>query len=879
MPTVDRVYNDVRRSDSPLGDLETLPSSNSVTDNLDPIRAIGVGIHMNHTPPSSEGAGRGVASPSSSEGLDHSSKPGTVTNLEQVPSAGQESLPERTDHVQSPKFSPTIEEKRWDHQTEPRTQELWERERLYRFNINSKKTIFTIDTPPPYPSGRPWHIGALAQYAQIDMIARTARAAGHETLFPIGIDRNGLPVERYVETNYKIDMRLQDREKFIEYCAHALDELEDEMVGLMKRVGLSPNFSNKYRTDGEQFRQLTQTTFIDLWKKGLIYEGTYPSNYCPSCQTTIADAEVIYEERTTKLISIAFKVKETGEELVIATTRPELMSSCQLVIVNPDDESYKKLHGLHAISPIFEREVEIKSHPSAKREKGTGAVMICSYGDYHDVTLFREMGLQEIISIDERGRMTEATGQYRDMTVEEARAKIVEELRAKGLLRRVLTVSHQVPTCERSGTPIEIIPMKEYYLKQLAFIPQLTRMAKSFKFHPETHRQILMDWIHSISIDWPISRRRYYGTEIPIWYCKKCGRANLPKPGKYYRPWRDPPPFKECISCGHDEFTGETRILDTWMDSGVSPLYISKYGRKNAFYNRTYPSTIRPQGKDIVRTWLYYSILRCYQLTGMRPFKHVWIGGMGMDEKGERMSKSKGNVVDPKPVFDKYGADAFRLWSALEANVGSDFRYAEARVAGARNTLTKIWNLARFISSFPQPKTAKPQPADKWILSELSALVRRCLEGYRDFNFFIPATELRDFLWGSFASHYLEMAKTRAYGMGVGLTEQKAAWHTLHTCLRTMLLLAAPIAPHLTDTLWRSLYSRKSVHVGPFPKAVWKETYRRYTKPLTEFNSTIWKVKKERGLPLSAPVETEIPANLKLFAEDLRAMHKIPTNQ
>jgi valyl-tRNA synthetase len=777
-------------------------------------------------------------------------------------------------------FTPKVQEKRWDHNTELLTQQLWEKQRLYKFNVNSKKPVFTIDTPPPYPSGRPWHIGALAHYAQIDMIARTSRALGYETLFPIGIDRNGLPVERYVETTYKIKMRSQDREKFIELCAHALDELEAEMVGLMKREGLSPNFANKYRTDGEAYRRLTQRTFIELWKKKLIYESTYPSNYCPGCQTTIADAEIIYQEKPTKLVSIAFRVKETGEELVIATTRPELMGSCQLVIVNPEDENYKKLHGLHAVVPIFEREVEILPHPGAKREKGSGAVMICSYGDYHDVALFRELGLPEIISIDERGRMTEAAGQFRDLSVEEARRKAVEELTLRGLVRGVLTITHEVPTCERSGNPIEIIPMKEFYLKQLEFVPRLTKIAKSLKFHPNTHRQILLDWLGSINIDWPISRRRYYGTEIPIWYCKKCGRANLPKPGKYYRPWRDPPPFKKCFFCGNDKFTGETRILDTWMDSGISPLYNSRYSEKDkGFYRRTYPVTIRPQGKDIVRTWLHYTILRCLQLTGREPFTHVWITGMGLDERGERMSKSRGNVVDPGPVLEKYGADAFRLWSALETSLGSDYRYSDARVAGARNTLTKIWNLARFISSFPQVKTARLRPADQWILAELSHLTKRCLEGYKEFNFFIPATELRDFLWGSFASHYLEMAKARAYGIGFSKVDQKAAWSTLHECLRTILLLSGPITPHLTDSVWRRLYGRKSIHSELFPRTARKETYRKYTRPLVDFNSDVWKMKKEKGLSLSSPINSEIPSTLRLFDEDLRAMHKIPLAQ
>ncbi|HYY91398.1 MAG TPA: valine--tRNA ligase [Candidatus Dormibacteraeota bacterium] len=830
---------------------------------------------MNQDSPTPTPSGSGVASLTSSVDLDSSSKPHEAT--ESQPEASPTRPTQEAKGRQTPRFRPTIEEKRWDHLTEIRTQQLWEQAHLYRFKINSKKSFFIIDTPPPYPSGRPWHIGALAHYSQIDMIARSARMMGHETFFPIGIDRNGLPVERYVETTYKIDMRSQDRKKFIDYCAHALDDLEEEMLGLMKRAGLSPEFENKYRTDGDAYRKLTQSTFITLWKKGLIYEATYPSNYCPGCQTTIADAEIIYEEKQTKLVRVAFKVRETGHELVIATTRPELMSSCQLVIVNPEEEAYNGLQGLHAIIPIFEREVEIRAHPSAKREKGTGAVMVCSYGDYTDVAIFRELGLREIISIDERGRMTSAAGPFRDLTVEAARAKVIEELQTRGLVRQIESIRHQVPTCERSKTTIEIIPMKEYYLKQLDSLPKLTRLTKTLKFHPQAHRSILLDWLNSIKIDWPISRRRYYGTEIPIWYCKKCGAANLPKPGNYYRPWRDPPPFKRCSKCGNGEFSGETRILDTWMDSGVTPLYNARYGLNEQFYKKTYPATIRPQGKDIVRTWLHYTLLRCTQLTGRPPFDHVWIMGMGMDEKGERMSKSRGNVVDPKPVFDKYGADAFRLWAALEVNLGADFRYSEARVAGARNTLTKLWNLARFISSFPQPKTAKLRPSDLWILSELSELVRKSLEGYRQFNFFIPATEVRDFLWGSFASHYLEMAKTRAYGEGIAKRDQKAAWSTLHTCLRTMLMLLAPIAPHVSDTLWRHLYGKKSVHIEEFPKAQWARKYARYTKPLTEFNSGIWKAKKEKGLSLSSPIESEIPSSLELFASDLRAMHRIPS--
>jgi valyl-tRNA synthetase len=286
-------------------------------------------------------------------------------------------------------FVPKIVEKRWNHSLEQDIFSSWQNENLYKFNARSEKP-FVIDTPPPYPSGT-WHIGAVAQYSQIDMIARTSRMFGKQVLFPIGIDRNGLPVEIYTENLYKISMRETPREQFIELCKQALDDLESKMLETMKRIGLSVDYESKYRTDEENYRKLTQASFIELWKKGLIYEASRPNNYCHECGTTIADAEVEYKDIQTRLVFVPFKVKETGENIVIATTRPELICSCQLVIVNPSDTRYGLLHGKHAILPIYGREVEIKPHPSAKLEFGSGAVMICSYGDYTDVLIFREL--------------------------------------------------------------------------------------------------------------------------------------------------------------------------------------------------------------------------------------------------------------------------------------------------------------------------------------------------------------------------------------------------------------------------------------------------------------------------------------------------------
>jgi valyl-tRNA synthetase len=771
-------------------------------------------------------------------------------------------------------FKPKLEPSSWDPRFEESLLQKWEKEDIYRFNKRSKLPKFVIDTPPPYPSGKPWHIGAAAQYSQIDMIARTARMQGHMTLFPIGIDRNGLPVEIYTEKRYNISIRTTPREKFLELCKTSLDELESEMIWIMKRMGLSGDFKNQYRTDSPEYRALTQATFAKLWKKGLIYVATRPNNYCHVCGTTIADAEVEYLPLLSTLNYVRFKV-ENGEDLVIATTRPELIASCKAVIVNPADDRYKKLHGMNAYTPLYNEPVPILPRPEADPEFGTGAVMVCSYGDYTDVRLFRELRLEERIVIGLDGRLNGNAGFLSGLKVEEARKKMIERLESEGLLVKSETITHMTPVCERSKTPIEIIPMEEYYLKQTEFLEDLRRLAYKMEFLPEQARQLYIDWVNSVTIDWPVSRRRYYATEIPVWYCKSCGYTYVADDGKYHRPWKEPPPINRCPKCSSTEFIGDDRTFDTWMDSSISPIFIISDRKTGKISWNLYPVTVRPQGKDIIRTWLYYTVLRCFLLTGKAPFKKVWVGGLGLDEHGEKMSKSKGNVIDPVPILKRYGADTFRFWSAQEASLGEDFRISETRIAGAGKFLTKLWNVGRYVSMFPRPARAVLQPTDKWILAELGNTVGRCLNGYREFNFFVPANEVRNFVWNVFAPHYIEMTKPRAYNDGFSETEQRAAAYTLHTVFKTVLLLLAPITPFITDYIWRTLYGKQSIHLQRLPKPIWGRQYAKYTDAIITFNSEVWSYKKKMNISLKEEIIYSIPAQLKPFEKDLRAMHRI----
>jgi valyl-tRNA synthetase len=777
-------------------------------------------------------------------------------------------------------MEPKIQSTSWNPEIEKTILKRWEEKNIYRFAINDMPA-FVIDTPPPYPSGRPWHIGAAAHYAQIDMIARTARMNGKNVLFPIGIDRNGLPVEIYTEKKHKVRMRQMDREKFLELCKVALDDLEAEMIQIMKSMGLSGNFSEYYRTDSDDYRALTQSTFIELWKRGLVYLANRPNNYCPDCGTTIADAEIIYDEIPTKLVYMKFKIRETGDLLVIASTRPELLFACQAVIVNPDDARYKRLQGSNATIPLFNREVPIRPHHSAKPEFGSGAVMVCSYGDQNDVQVFRELGLKEIAALNENGVTTEAAGQYAGLRINQARAKVVEDLKNSGLIEKEESIMHRTPLCERSKTPIEIIPLQDYYIKQLDFVPQLRELAFKLKFYPDMHRQILLNWLDSIAIDWPVSRRRFYGTEIPIWYCNNCRVPNLPPPGKYYRPWKEKPPFERCEKCGGSEFIGENRTFDTWMDSSISPLYVTKYGQDQKLFGYAYPTSIRPQAKDIIRTWLHYTMLRCIQLTGKMPWSEAWIMGYGVDEKGEKMSKSKGNIIDPFPVIQKYGADTFRFWSASEGNLGYDFRCSAQRIASSQKFLSKLWNLGRFLSSFDIVEDRPElEASDKWMLAELGRLVEECKKGYDEYNFFVPANAIRDFTWNLFAAHYVEMVKGRAYATEDSASK-RSALYTLHRCLSTVLLLMAPITPFIAEELWTKIYSTDTIHLqSMFREERTDEEMAKYTKQITEFNSMVWNKKKEttkdgKQLSLKDAIDIPVPAELAPFAKDLKEMHNL----
>lgn len=785
-------------------------------------------------------------------------------------------------------FVPKILETRWNKDYELQLSTLWEKEGLYKFVYDPNKPTLVIDTPPPYISGKP-HIGQIASYIQIDMVARAYRMLNYNVLVPFYGDRNGLPVEIFVERTYKINPHevsktVEGREKFLDLCRKHLDEVEKEFINIWRRLGCIFEYW-KEGTDSEEYRKITQETFIKMWREGLIYEAERAVIWCPRCKTALAEAEVEYKEEISELYYIAFPI-EDGGIVTIATTRPELLGACLVLAYNPYDERYKNLKNKKAVVPIYNRTIDIVEHHYVDPKFGTGIMMICSYGDQADVRIIRELNLEPRIIIDENGYMNHEAGPIAGLSIREARKRIVELLNEKGYLVKIETITRNVPTCWRCSTPIEFIHTREYFLKQLEYRDALKNIVERIEFFPKEFKQRLINWIDSLAMDWPISRTRYYATEVPVWKCRACGSILVPEPDRYYRPWRDPPPWDSCPVCKapREELVGETKVFDTWFDSSISVLYATgrtKYPYIFDLYIKNRVKTLRPQGYEIIRTWLYYTILRLYLLYKKPAFDIVRINGMGLDEKGEAMHKSKGNVLYTEPFIEKYGADAVRFWAAAAAKLGSDYRVSEQLMRTGMLFVVKLLNIARFISMFPIVEHVDElYPLDLAILSKLNEVVKETRKSYEETDFYTAIHNLYHFVWNILADHYLEMVKARAYGFSEYTEkEQKSAWYTLHTLLKQILLMLAPIMPFVTDYIWRKLYGTKSIHIELFPQPI--ETYdTRYAEVLNkiiELNSIIWRYKKQNGMNLSDALNAivYVPEELLVFAKDIKSLHKV----
>jgi valyl-tRNA synthetase len=791
--------------------------------------------------------------------------------------------------------------KDYDHETEIKWQEAWQRTNLYQFNADENRPRYIIDTPPPYPTGS-IHIGHVLNWLYMDLLARWKRMQGYSVLFPQGWDCHGLPTEVKVEEIHGIKKNDVPREEFRDMCIELTGENIMGMKIQMQRMGYSQDWSREYVTMTPEYKAKTQRSFLKMYHDGLIYRAVHPVNWCPRCETAIAFAEVEYQENETYLNYLEFPAANDESGVPIATTRPELLAACVAVVVHPDDERYQHLTGKKVRVPLFNREVEIITDQEVDPEFGTGAVMICTFGDKTDVTWVNRYHLDIIEAIDEQGIMQDVCGKYSGLPLAECKESIVEDLEKEGFLRRKEKVDQNVGQCWRCKTPIEILVKKQWFVAVKQLNTQIEEAAESMEWIPEHMKTRLLNWTGSMDWDWCISRQRLFATPIPVWYCKDCGEVMLPSEDELPIDPTQTQPKKAC-KCGGTDFQAEVDVLDTWMDSSITPLVIA--GWPSPEYRDLFPSTIRQQGHDIIRTWAFYTILRSMALTGDTPFESVVVNGMVFGEDGHKMSKSRGNVIKPEEVVVEYGADALRLWAANSVP-GSDVPFAWKDVQHGYKFLRKFWNAFRFVNMHLENyhktnnedkiiKTLKP--LDKWILSALNQLVGEVTQAMDEYNFAHARNRIQSFIWHDFCDDYIEAVKYRLYTDDEGDSKQTALY-TLNTVISTSLKLLAPFTPYFTEEIHyylngyadkgreAELKEGKSIHMEHWPEVhadLLDESAEEAGRVGVEVISQLRRFKASHKMPLNTPLKAatiyasseDLYQELKLLHEDIEGTMRI----
>lgn len=710
----------------------------------------------------------------------------------------------------------------YDHLKEAEWQTRWEENHVHRFIGDGTRPRYIIDTPPPYPTGS-IHIGHVLNWTFIDIIARFMRMKGYDVMFPQGWDCHGLPTEVKVEEINNIRKNDVPRDEFRNMCIDLTHDNIKQMKSQMQSLGFSQDWSREFVTMTPEYRAKTQLSFLKLYNQNLIYRAVHPVNWCPRCETAIAFAEVDYNENTTFLNYLEFPETNGEGKVTIATTRPELLSACVAVVVHPEDERYKHLEGKNVVVPLYNRPVKIITDTDVDPEFGTGAVMICTFGDKTDVSWVNRYGLDIIESIDETGLMKDVSGKYVGLTIPECKSAIIEDLKDEGCLIKQEPTYQNVGLCWRCKTPIEILVKKQWFVAVKELENQILETAEEIDWIPEHMKIRLLNWTGSMDWDWCISRQRLFATPIPVWYCNECGKVYLPKPEELpVDPSVESPPNK--CECGCNNFTGEFDVLDTWMDSSITPMVIA--GWPSPDFKKYYPADLRPQGHDIIRTWAFYTILRCKALTDEKPFERIVVNGMVFGEDGHKMSKSRGNVIAPEAVVNEYGADAMRLWSANSVP-GSDVPFDWKDVKNGYKFLRKFWNAFRFINmhiadyKMVESNRDYLNPMDRWILSKLNQLVVDVTGNLETYNFADARNKIQAFVWHDFCDEYIEAVKYRLYADSEDLQASKeAAKYTLKTVLLTSLKLLSPITPHFTDEVNQYLdEGNESIHQDKWPLA------------------------------------------------------------
>jgi valyl-tRNA synthetase len=715
-------------------------------------------------------------------------------------------------------YDPKLAESKW--------QTYWLEKDIFTFDPKHKGQIYSIDTPPPTVSGK-MHIGHAFSYTQEDFIARYKKMRGFNVYYPFGTDDNGLPTERLIEKEKKVSSKNMNRQEFVQLCNHTLKEIKPAFVQDWINIGMSCDFKSTYSTIDPYCVKTSQASFLDLYRKGLIYKRKEASMWCWLCQTAIAQAELDDAEEDSFFNFLKFKVRETGQDLEIATTRPELLPACVAVFVHPQDQRYNKLVGKHAIVPLFGQMVPILADESANPEKGTGVLMICSYGDRFDADAIKRFKLSPIVTITKDGKMNEVAGEFQGLKIKDAQKKIVLALNEKGLLTKQNKIKHALNVHERCGTPIEFLATEQWFINVLDHKQALKDRANEITWYPEHMKVRYEHWVENLNWDWCISRQRHFGVPFPLWYDKKTGEVILAEESQLpVDPLKDVPK-------GHkkEDVLPEVDVMDTWATSSVSPQIISNWvndpSKKELQFEKLFPQDLRPQAHDIIRTWAFYTIVKAHYQHNSIPWKNIMISGYVLDPKGEKMSKSKGNVVAPQEVIQKYSADGLRFWAG-GSTLGEDLPYLEKDLVTGQKFITKLWNASKFglmhLEDYTYNKKQKPlEVMDKWLLSKLNRVVKNCTDSFDAYEYSKCKAEVEKFFWHTFCDQYMEIIKDRMYNPQIrGAEARKSAQLGVYQGILTVLKMMAPIMPHITEEIYHLYFADKekqlSIHTSNWPE-------------------------------------------------------------
>jgi valyl-tRNA synthetase len=786
----------------------------------------------------------------------------------------------------------------------------WEDTGVYRFDrTRPRAEVYAIDTPPPTVSGS-LHVGHVFSYTHTDIVARFQRMRGKAVFYPMGWDDNGLPTERRVQNYFGVrcdpalpyDPTFQapdkpgkqpisvSRPNFIELCAKLTGEDEKAFEALWRYLGISVDWGMTYATIDTRAQRVSQVAFLRLLQKGHAYQLEAPTLWDVDFRTAVAQAELEDREQPGAYHRIEFAHAGpstglgAGARVAIETTRPELIPACVALVAHPDDERYKPLFGTEVVTPLFGVRVPVRAHELADPDKGSGVAMICTFGDVTDVIWWRALSLPVRAIIQPNGalkpiawggegwesvdaaRAQQAYDQLANLSAAKARVKIVELLKQSGdLIGEPRPITHAVKFFEKGDRPLEILSSRQWFIKTLDFRDALLQRAGELKWHPPYMQARLENWINGLNGDWCVSRQRFFGVPFPVWYpvledgSRDYAHPLVPSedrlpldpstdvPDGYRAEQRDVP----------GGFTGDPDVMDTWATSSLTPQIAGRWLDDPDLFARIFPMDVRPQAHDIIRTWLFSTVLRSHLELGTLPWGHAAISGWILDPDRKKMSKSKGNVVTPMGLLEEHGADGVRYWAA-SARPGTDTVFDPAQMKVGRRLAIKLLNAAKFVLGRTEPRGAITHPLDAGILTDLATLVRESTHRLeKDYDYAWVLQHAETFFW-DFCDNYLELVKSRRYG-DFGDAAAGSANATMLVVLSVLQRLLAPYLPFVTDEVW-SWWQEGSVHAAAWPTEADvlegigdpnPEAYGLYLRT-TEVLAAIRKKKSERSLSAGA---------------------------